>query len=136
MRGGTACESTSMFHPWDTLIHYVEASSPLPTAITLQEVCQPQMESLNSHLQQLGYTGAKYWSNENASAECDNHGNAVFWQGGSGRFDTGRYPEGMQANEADKRGWVFGQALTPLYVACSTHLTNRKVDGQRIIARQ
>lgn len=128
MCGGVGPCSPNMEHPWEAVYSQVLFQSKRPRAITLQEICQPQMAQLNSALGPLGYTGGKYWSNENASPACDNHGNAVFWQGGSANVFTGSYTHQTQPQEPDKRGWVCGQAQTPNFLACSTHLTNQNDD--------
>lgn len=132
MCGGFGPCGPDMNQPWWTAYLYINYSSARPRAVMLQEICQPQMSSLNQVLPQLGYTGAKYWSNENASAECDNHGNAVFWQGGSGGSPpSGSY--GVQTGEDDKRGYVCGVAASPIFLACSTHLSanNDTAAGQQ-----
>ncbi len=78
------------------------------------------MSELNQVLPQIGDTGAKYWSNENINSACINHGNAVFWQGGNAN-NASTFAYSTQGGENDVRGYVCGQAASPLFLASSTH---------------
>ena len=110
------------------LTNVVTFANPRPWHITLNEVCLPQMESLQYYLGSLGYS--PHWIPTNTSstvnANCQHHGMAVF---SLGSVIDSNFNVLTQSNpaEGDKRK-VFCVSSSTFYgprKSCTSHVTNK-----------
>ncbi len=124
--------------PVDALIRQVQAMSPPPVAIVLEELCSSQYDLLRNRLSAapLAYRSANAWSIPAfGQPSCASFGNAVFWQGDAepDGVQALTFPDAVQAdgpNTQEKRNLLCvafrspetpAAASTPLRV-CGTHL--------------
>lgn len=110
----------------EDLLNTVRNRSPLPQAISVNEVCSLQFEHLNRHLGPMGYSG-HFGKSLNKAKNCGErqYGNAIFVRGSNGYHDTKQYysnPDNEKRNYVCAGSGQFGK------VYCSTHLaTNPSV---------
>jgi hypothetical protein len=114
------------------LLNAVTYANPRPWHITLNEVCRPQMQSLEYYLASIGYS--PYWIPTNVSASvdsrCGQHGMAIFTLGT--KIDSS-YRLLTQSNPAEgDRRKVFCVSSTSFIgprKACTSHITNKSSPG-------
>lgn len=110
----------------DALVNSVLSRSPLPYAVMMQEICEPQWVRIRDKLRNSGSsTTDTFITTVSNAADCSgtggpaNYGSGVFWRGG---FQD-QYIKVFNHNpETEKRTIVCGDAINPAYYACSTHL--------------
>jgi hypothetical protein len=100
-----------------------------PLAVGTQEMCTNSFQFLRGQLlaANWGY-GARFWISNHPDANCEQHGNGMFWGGG----DCGTTAciireawdaQGQNPDEHDDRGVVCGHGAFPAFTACSSHLS-------------
>jgi hypothetical protein len=107
------------------LVDRVRSRPELPLAVTVNEVCSRQYDTLATALAECGYEAAPAWSIPHfGEPGCSSYGNAVFWRGGDGGVQRQVYPDDHQVDGGatrEKRTLLRAVSRTMPFAIATTH---------------